>query len=160
MAIIFYISLLLSPPFLLIWLAWRYGSFSRSKITVLWHPFLAIPLTFFYTAWMHSWGFEGTNSLIFVFYGINILIVLAGFQGKKLWALGFLVLFYSVSLELFHSHLARSSDYTDSPPWRSKHIAGQNRRRLSLGLPLLPKVDCKPEWHTFLTQLYAVHPKS
>lgn len=159
MAIVLYISLLLSPPFLLFWYARRYGSFAQSQLSNCWQPFLAVPLILFYVVFFHSWSFEGANSLVFVFYGINVLIALAGFRGKKMWALGFFVLLFSFFLEIFHARLASSAEYTDSPSQRNMKIRRFNRTRTWLGLPLLPKVVCKPEWHTFLTQLYTVRPK-
>lgn len=159
MAIIFYISLLLSPPFLLIYWVKRDGELPKSKSAILLRALPAIPLAFLFVASTIILDSEGGASLVFLFYGINIAIVSAGFRGIKLWILGFFITIFSLFLYSFAFGLAHSPEYTDNPQGRLKKVRAINSTQ-KRSKPLLPNVEISPEWHTFLTRLYAVHPKS
>ena len=160
MAIIFYISFLVSPPFLLLWLARREKSRTPSVWRILLSIGAAIPLALFlYLAAHIPHMREGYGSLIYIFHGLSIAIVLSCFSGKELGDMLSALTIFTVLLYVFHIVLSSSSHYTDRPKGRNFRIEMYNRRAKRSGQPLLPEVVSSPEWHTWLTRFHAVREK-
>jgi hypothetical protein len=94
-----------------------------------------LPLLFFLCTWSVSSSFRSA-------------------RGAALAVAGLLVYFLALSFQ--HLYLATSSSYTDNPRARQRSIALANQSLTKQHTDLLPSVEIRPTWHTWLTELYVV----